>query len=72
MQQWSVQDFINYVHHRVDINYNETPSMVVLRSFYFGEVEKPKTVTVRQFDWLRSIAEHEMKVYKAQLNNSKS
>jgi hypothetical protein len=42
--------------------------MIVLRSFYVADVEKPEGVTLRSFDFLRGIAEKEMKEYKSLLN----
>lgn len=68
MKKWTLEDFKQYVREKVDEHYYITPSMVVLKSFYVGEVEKPKEVTVRMFDWLLSIAEQEIKTYKSKLN----
>ena len=65
MEQWTVDDFKKYVKRKVNEHYYITPSMVVLKSFYVGEVEKPKNVTVRMFFCLRAIAEQEMNVYKS-------
>lgn len=67
MEKWTIDDFKKYVRKKVDEHYCVTPSMVVLKSFYVGEVEKPKEVTVKMFFWLRSIAEQEMKAYKSQV-----
>ena len=67
MEKWTIDDFKKYVRKKVDEHYYVTPSMVVLKSFYVGEVEKPKEVTVKMFFWLRSIAEQEMKTYKSQV-----
>jgi len=56
----SLDDFKKYVIKKVDECYYITPSMIVLKSFYVGDVEKPDSVTVRTFAWLRSIAEQEI------------
>lgn len=61
----TIEDFKKYVREKVDEQYYITPSMVVLKSFYVMEVQKPKEVTIRLFDWLLSIAEKEMQVYKS-------
>ena len=65
MEKWTIDDFKKYVKRKVDEYYYTTPSMIVLKSFYVGEVEKPKDITVKMFFWLRSIAEQEMNVYKS-------
>lgn len=69
MKQWTIEEFKQYVRQRIDKQYYDTPSMIVLRSFYVGEVEKPKDVTVKLFYWLRSIAEKEIQIYKQLLSN---
>ena len=48
-----------------------TPSMIVLRSFYVANVEKPDGVTLRMFDFLRAIADDVIKDYKAKLSAEK-
>lgn len=65
MSKWTIEDFKEFVREQVDKLYWITPSQVVLKSFYFGEVEKPQSVTVKLFFWLRSIAEQEIKTYKS-------
>ncbi len=65
MEKWTIDDFKEYVRRRIDKDYYDTPSMVVLRSFYLADVEKPKDVTVKLFFWLRAIAEKEIQVYKS-------
>ncbi len=66
MEQLTIDDFKKYVRRKIDEHYYITPSMVVSKSFYVGEVEKPKDVTVKMFHWLLSIAEQEIKIYKSQ------
>jgi len=66
-EKWTVDDFKAYVRCRIDKYYWDTPSMIVLRSFYVAKVEKTEGVTLRQFDFLRGIAEREVKTYKSEL-----
>ena len=67
VQKWSVEDFKLYVRKRIDKCYHDTASMIVLRSFHISDVQKPEGVTLRMFDFLRGIAEQEIKNYKAEL-----
>jgi hypothetical protein len=67
-EKWSVEDFKLYVRKRIDKCYWDTASMIVLRSFYVADVEKTEGVTLRLFDFLRGIAEKEIKDYKSFLN----
>lgn len=41
-----------------------SPSAVTLASFYQADVIKPKDITIRSFEWLRSIADKEIQIYK--------
>jgi hypothetical protein len=65
MQDWTIEDFKTFVKKQVDVLYWITPSAVVLKSFYVGDVIKPKEITVTKFVWLRSIAEKVIKDYKS-------
>lgn len=65
--KWSVEDFKLYVRKRIDKCYHDSASMIVLRSFYVADVLKPEGVTLRSFDFLRGVAEQEIKVYKSEL-----
>ena len=67
IQKWSVEDFKLYVRKRIDKCYHDSASMIVLRSFHIADVQKPEGVTLRMFDFLRGVAEYEIKVYKAEL-----
>ena len=67
LQKWSVEDFKEYCHRKVDEFYWVTPSAVVLKSFYISEVEKPDGLTIRMFDFLGSISEKELQVYKQKI-----
>jgi len=71
IEKWSVEDFKLYVRKRIDKCYHDTPSMIVLRSFHIADVQKPEGVTLRSFEFLRGIAEQEIKNYKAELAQSK-
>lgn len=64
-EPWGESDFKAFVRKCIDKQRNIAPSRIVLKSFYFGEVKKPKNVTIKQFDWLRSIAENESQTYKS-------
>lgn len=61
----TLDQFKEYVRNQVDKQYSISPSMVVLKSFYYMEVEKPSNITTQTFEWLRSIAEQEIKNYKS-------
>jgi hypothetical protein len=70
-QKWTVEDFKKYVRQRIDKYYWDTPSMIVLRSFYVADVQKPEGVTLTEFTMLRGIAVKEIMDYKTQLNKPK-
>lgn len=62
---WTIQQFKDYTRRCVLEHYNVTPSAVVLSSFHIAQTEKPEGVTVKLFDYLRSIAEQEIKNQKS-------
>ena len=68
LNNWSVDDFKDYTKKCVTDHHQVSPSAVVLRSFYIAEVEKPKEVTIQQFEYLRSIAAKTIKDFKSQSN----
>ena len=67
---WSVEDFKAYVRKRIDKQYSDTASMIVLRSFYVANVTKEEGVKLRMFVYLRGIAAQEIKDYKSYLNRN--
>lgn len=64
---WTVDEFKAYVIVRIKKCYWDTASMIVLRSFYVANVEKPADVTLKMFDFLRKIADETIKDYKTKL-----
>lgn len=64
-KRWTLEDFKQYARQCIDAYYWDSPSRIVLRSFYIAEVEKPKDVTIRLFTWLRAVAEKEIQTYKS-------
>jgi len=64
-EKWNIEDFKKYITKCVKEHYWITPSAIVLRSFYVADVEKEPGVTLRMFDYLRGIAEKELKDYKS-------
>jgi hypothetical protein len=68
IQKWTIEEFKSFVRERVDKYYWTNASVVVLTSFYLADVEKPIEVTIRQFEFLRAIAEKEILTYKSILN----
>ena len=68
---WTVDEFKAYVIVRIKKCYWDTPSMIVLRSFYVANVQKPAGVTLRMFDFLRGIADDVINDYKAKLSAEK-
>lgn len=67
----TIDEFKKYVRDSIDKYYWDTPSAIVLRSFYLMDVEKEVGVTLRSFDYLRAISEKESNIYKAILANRK-
>lgn len=68
MEKWNIEDLKKFTREKVDKCYHVSPSAIVLMSFYIGEIDKPKEITIRMFDWLRSIVEQDINIYKSHLN----
>mgnify|MGYP007049691006 CR=1 FL=1 len=67
-EQWTVEDFKKFVVEMIVDYYWVSPSAVTLASFYQADVIKPKDVTIRTVNWLRSIADKEIQIYKTKHN----
>ncbi len=60
----TIEDFKLFCRGQVDRHYYITAPIIVLISFYYIDIQKPPDITIRQFDWLLSIARQEIQIYK--------